>query len=148
MNSLLCMLLMLRSGLLRGERPHRLGTPNQRTVPKRSGSKIILHNTQTTDRFVLRFTLYREHRTINLNNVTLMLYKSIPQCTFQVQSQKHKYEVPNTTQSPLNQARLHIIPAILGPIQCVSITWNVISNVWLRSLIHKAYDVQYAWTNG
>ena len=31
---------MLRSGLLRGERPHRLGTPNQRTVPKRSGSKM------------------------------------------------------------------------------------------------------------
>ena len=34
----------------RGERPHRLGTPNQARQPIRSGSKKILHNTrQQTD---------------------------------------------------------------------------------------------------
>ena len=40
--------------------------------PKRAQWKqeSKLNNTQTTDRFVSRFTLHRGYRTINLNNVT------------------------------------------------------------------------------
>ena len=80
----------------------------RRPKPVHSGSKRY-YIIQTTDRFVLRFTLHREHRTINLINVTLTIYKCIPKCTFQVQSQKHKYEVTNLHNLHYHRIRLHII---------------------------------------
>ena len=53
-----------------GDAPHRLGTPTR--SPNRSGSKTKIDITlyKTTDRFVLRFILHREYRTISLSNVT------------------------------------------------------------------------------
>ena len=73
---------------------------NATRKPKRAvEANKILHNTQTTDIFVSRFTLHRGYRTIILDNVTYKCYKYNPQCTFHIQSQKHKYEVTN----PLSQ---------------------------------------------
>ena len=49
--------------------------PNTAGSPNAQWKQNILHNTKTTDIFVPRFTLYREYRTINLDNVTYTMYK-------------------------------------------------------------------------
>ena len=82
---------------------HPTGWESHTEAQTHNGRKNILHNTQTTNRFVPWFTLYREYKTINLDNMTLTTYKYIPQCTFQVQSQKHKHEVIKFPQSQLSQ---------------------------------------------
>ena len=56
----------------------------------------IITSYKTTDRFVPQFTLHWEYRTIILDNVIYQCYKYNPQCTFQIQYQKHKYEVTNS----------------------------------------------------
>ena len=53
-----------------GMRPTGWERHNQRSPNAQWKQKLKLHNTQTTDRFVSRFTLHRGYRTINLDNVT------------------------------------------------------------------------------
>ena len=54
-----------------GEHTPQVGNAQQSAQYAHSRSnENILHNTQTTDIFVSRFTLHRGYKTINLNNVT------------------------------------------------------------------------------